>query len=263
MRTPLSSHVIEREDEFWHTHGFIEIFVITFGEIDNEFKGETRHLRVGDCCAIFPGEAHCFHRNGPCSHRDFLIRPDLFERAAKAIDPDFYEVLIHKKHEYLKIETQDILFLEKKTNDFLTTTDVAKQKHMEFMIALYLLGFFYTGQNDDEDNDTFKNRCLPLISDSYIYPDACQRIKKQLNYNEKYFCKKFKKSFGVTLVDYVNAKRMGYAHYLLLTTSDSVESICAQTGISSLSYFHKVYYQTYKKTPARSRRDQDKTLAGV
>lgn len=256
LRIPLASHLTEGSDEFWHTHGFVEIFIITFGEIDNIFADEKRHLRVGDCCLIVPGEAHTFQRLGPCSHRDYMIRPDLFGKAAKALSPDLYDSLISKKHEYLKIDLQDILFLERKTSEFFNTSDVAKQKQMEFVIAIYLLSLFYVGQADEEENDSFKERCLFLVSDSYIYPDACKRIKNQLNYNEKYFCKKFKKSFGMTLVDYVNAKRMGYAHYLLLTTPDSVESICAQTGITSLSYFHKIYYKTYHKTPAKSRTEK-------
>lgn len=257
ITVPLETHVTDSKDEFWHRHEFIEVFIITSGEIDNEFEGDKRHLRIGDMCIILPGECHCFHRNGPCRHRDFLIRCSDFERVATSINPSFYDAISQKKHEYIKIEPNDILFIEQKSTDFLKTSDVARQKRMEQTIIFYLLSFFYVGQNtEDEDTSSFRAECLSLISINYVFPDACKRIRDKLGYNEKYFCRKFKKSFGVTLVDYVNAKRMGYAHYLLLTTSDSIDSISSQAGILSLSYFHKVYYKFYHKTPAKSRQDK-------
>jgi AraC family cel operon transcriptional repressor len=254
MPVPFSSRLTSSNDEFTHRHGFIEVFYILSGEITHLVNGKSETLKTGDFRVICPGTIHCFQRLGPCTHRDFLLRPDLFDRAANAIDKPFFDSLMKEGEGKAKIETVDIVFLEEKTNDFFSTLEVESQKKMEYCIALILLSIFYSFSSRVEIQNSFKSECLLAISDNFVYPDASTRVRATLSYNDKYFCKKFKENFNTNLVNFINQKKMEYARYLLMVTNDSIDSIRAQVGIESLSHFHKLFRNAFNETPAKTRK---------
>ncbi len=63
----------------------------------------------------------------------------------------------------------------------------------------------------------------------------------------------FKKSFGVTLGDYITEKRLKEAEALLVGSERSINEIALDTGFSDQSYFSKVFSQSRGMSPKEFR----------
>ena len=74
-------------------------------------------------------------------------------------------------------------------------------------------------------------------------------LASQLKVSREYLSSQFKKDIGMTLTQYVTARRLGQATYLLETTNLSVQDISVQCGIPNLSYFSKLFREKYGLTP--------------
>lgn len=69
-------------------------------------------------------------------------------------------------------------------------------------------------------------------------------------FSESHFMKFFKSSMSVSFTDYLNHYRLTMAARLLLSSSDSIANIAAETGFENLSYFNRVFKRKYGCTPS-------------
>ncbi|MDD5885263.1 MAG: AraC family transcriptional regulator [Erysipelotrichaceae bacterium] len=253
-----SSRRTDGDDEYLHSHDFVEAFLVETGSVEHEVNGVLESLYPGDLRILFPGVSHRFIRHGACIHRDFLIRNRFYDEIGDSIDHDFFALLKQEKTRLIRVSTQDILYLEDKNTIFFGLPDGLNKHKMERSLATILFLLFYTDGPKEENPNPFKTQVSDLINQFFSYPDAAKRIRSKLSYNEKYFCKKFKESFDVTFIAYLNQKKMEYAKYLLQMTDYSMEEICAKVGIESASYFHKVYQKTFGETPSKTRKNGQK-----
>ena len=58
----------------------------------------------------------------------------------------------------------------------------------------------------------------------------------------------------MTLTDYLNLKRLDHAADRLAYTKKSILEISMECGVSSLSYFNKIFKQRYGVTPSHFRK---------
>lgn len=65
-----------------------------------------------------------------------------------------------------------------------------------------------------------------------------------------HFSRVFKQLTGLTVTEYVNAKRMLRAGELLLSTDHSIHHIASQCGMHSLPHFHRIFKRITGTTPA-------------
>ena len=64
-----------------------------------------------------------------------------------------------------------------------------------------------------------------------------------------YFCRYFKKSTGMSFVDFLNDLRLRRASQEILLTSKSMQSIATDNGFENIGYFFKLFKQKYGHTP--------------
>ena len=74
----------------------------------------------------------------------------------------------------------------------------------------------------------------------FIHPDYLSRL--------------FKKETGLTFSEYLNRVRIGQARELLADTSQSVTSICYETGFNNVCYFNKLFKRMTDMSPREYRK---------
>lgn len=251
---PFNTYLTETLDTERHAHEFIEVFYIVNGSIEHSINGEIEELGVGDLYLIFPNTPHHFIRHGECAHRDFVINLSLANPAFTYINQEFFANLSRNKCMRCKISTTDILFFETNLKNYFEELDISKRKNFEKVLVSALFGLIYLYANKNTKIDNFRAQCEEAISNAFIKKNALELIRKELGYNKYYLCKKFKETFGVTLLNYVNALKLNQACYLLKTTHYTLSEICEQIGIESMPYFIKIFTNKYGVTPAKYRK---------
>ena len=252
---PFNTYLTETWDTDKHAHEFIEIFYVINGSIEHNINGVVEKLGVGDLYLIFPHTPHHFIRRDECTHRDFVINHSLAEPAFDYINQEFFANLKRNKYIRCKISTNDILFFEANLKNYFEELDISKRKNFEKVLVSTLFGLVYLYANKNAQIDHFRSQCEESISNAFIQPNALEIIRKDLGYNKYYLCKKFKATFGVTLLNYVNGLKLNQACYLLKTTHYTLSEICEQIGIESMPYFIKIFTQRYGVTPAKYRKN--------
>ena len=84
-------------------------------------------------------------------------------------------------------------------------------------------------------------------------PLTTKKICEKFNYNETYFCRKFKKHTVQTVTRYILLHRLEIACRLLRNEERHVGDICTECGFSDFSYFSAAFKKTYGVTPTKFR----------
>jgi transcriptional regulator GlxA family with amidase domain len=81
-----------------------------------------------------------------------------------------------------------------------------------------------------------------------------QELARIAGVSKGHFFHVFKRCFGVTVGNYVTARRMQLARRYLLTTSDSLAEIALRCGMTDQPHFTKIFRRVFGQPPARWRR---------
>ena len=82
-----------------------------------------------------------------------------------------------------------------------------------------------------------------------------EELAQQLGTNYKYVADAIREcSDGMTITDFLNHYRLGYAAQLLATTDDPVTLIADLAGFNNRSYFNRLFRERYKLTPSEYRK---------
>ena len=78
-------------------------------------------------------------------------------------------------------------------------------------------------------------------------------IAGYLNMNKYYLCRFFKEYTGLTVIDYINRKRIIAAEKLITSNKHSITDIAIMVGFNSLTHFERTFKQFTGIAPSRYR----------
>lgn len=105
-----------------------------------------------------------------------------------------------------------------------------------------------------EPNLAFKKKFTDLLNENYsnqalTIEEASYKLGMSVSTLQRWLTRYFDKSFGNLLKEY----RLEKAKSLLLSSDKTIEEIARQCGISSLSYFSRIFKEAYTIPPVRFR----------
>ena len=141
--------------------------------------------------------------------------------------------------------------------------EICKSFHNGYQLAIkgQLFSFFYALIPSIESSKIpLKNKSLDRLKDilKYIETNYSQKISiadaaKICGFSKSHFMKYFKSNMSVSFMNYLNDYRLIMASRLLLSSSDTIVNIAAETGFENLSYFNRIFKRKYHCTPTRFR----------
>lgn len=261
---PIGFTQTDHDDEGMHTHEFVEIFYVISGEIEHKIYGESSVLlSEGDIVLIPISVPHSFYRKKQyeCTHRDIMIRTDVFKDACKFLDEDlFNSCFVNKTPRFAKITREQINIFENKI-DMITkivpTSNTQKIATIKSFIISLIEPFLVIKNEEYLKNMPvwLKKMLSDFIKISYI-KQGLDSIVSQVHYDRKYLCKVFKKYTGMTMTEYLNKTRLEYAYNMLLYSDSTILDIAGDLGFSSLSYFNSSFKSRYNMTPKQVRKNK-------
>lgn len=130
----------------------------------------------------------------------------------------------------------------------------------EYHSQLTLLGAFAL-QLSDLANHLCNKQSLPpsqgIVESTkrYIHEKLAEKIElnalaSHVNVTSSYLCKQFKKSTGLTIVEYINRHRIEKAKQLLSSKDTRIIEIAYETGFQSLSQFNRSFQRYAGQSPS-------------
>lgn len=128
----------------------------------------------------------------------------------------------------------------------------------EYKDQLTLLGAFALQLSDLANNllnkPTAESGGIVEVTKEYIHQKLVEKISLDelagnANVTNSYLCKQFKKSTGLTVVEYINRHRIELAKELLTSRNVKVIEIAYETGFQSLSQFNRSFQRYTGQSP--------------
>ena len=255
----------------YHWHPELEILMIERGELtvtieDREYTGKT-----GDLFFVNPGFLHTMYAR---EEKNTVYNAIVFDPAFLSFQ--MYDYV--QSHYLAPLLSGRLRFpekLEKAGTEFpalfqMLRDVLASNEHRyacyQFETKLSLLSAFMTMYRENlfitESERSRKTSpeqvaqikdILSYIRDHYQEKILLEDIAAYLHLSPKYFSRYFKKQFGRSFTEYVNAFRVEQSLPLLEDSSLSISETAFRCGFESLSYYVKVFKKIMGMTPGEYR----------
>jgi len=135
-----------------------------------------------------------------------------------------------------------------------------KQKMSQMTMALLflqLMGHTETLHSGDQENAAVF-QVLRYVETDYAHGSFAE-ITEKLHYDASWLSREIKRKTGKTYTQLVQEKRLAQAAFLLKNTDRKVADISVAVGYENISYFHRIFADSYGKSPKHYRM-QERTL---
>jgi AraC-like DNA-binding protein len=114
-----------------------------------------------------------------------------------------------------------------------------------------------TKRRDDWNNARIE-RVIAYVKAHYTQPITLRDGAGILSLNPEYFCRFFKRHFGMSFMEYVNSVRLSHVHDALLTTGLTVTELLENNGFTNYRTFIKLFRAAYGATPTALRKRESR-----
>ncbi len=248
-----------------HVHRELQILAGKSGILEVKIASKKFNLRVGDVMVIKNSAPHSAKPILP-----FTTTASIKISAQTLVPPSLHEV--GKYLEALSHFDKDFIYLRREDETtgeiFSTATRICeenekKDKSYSLFVEGYskiLLGLLERQGALESTARNLDATAVEKIAPALLYVDknftreiSLDETAKTLNMNREYFCRLFKKTVGITFVDYTNIVRISKAKELLVSSQKTISEISDELGFSSVSYFTRVFKNITNETPAAYR----------
>ena len=105
-------------------------------------------------------------------------------------------------------------------------------------------------------------KILKYINNHYSENITLEDLEEKFFLNKSYICRIFRNTMGISLINYVQHKRILEAQQLLLSTDESIINISLECGFSNIQHFYRVFKKVTTLTPNEYRKHQASTRLG-
>lgn len=240
-----------------HWHDRIELHLVKSGCMD--LYCDDRHIKVypGELSIVSPGVLH----SGKASDEGYECFVIMFEIS------DLFNGTVSAKQYIEPIVKGDVRFCDKTKipqivglAEKIVSTQLSESNHHPLEIVGYLyslLGLLCKHCIDSTHSflpkfEKFDN-VINYINGNFTKNISVADISKKFGYDESYFCRKFKKVTGITLVKYIRTQRLEHARKSLEKTNDSIRHIAISSGFPDAAYFTNCFKNMYGISPTKYR----------
>lgn len=239
----------------FHIHSEIEIIYVINGTLTCRYNNKEKTLTKSDIIIFNKNSIH---------ETEATKETKLY---AMQIPIEFF-ISDNSQLLYALTDTLDVLCLEEGNPEYNEIKEYMEKfslhtKKEENLPREYTLGYAYliisflkkinmisTFENKNDENIPKLLPALNFMRENYKEKITVLEIAKTVNFNTNYFERLFKKTFNVTVVEYINDLRINKAVKLLFTTNKKLTEISDICGFSSPAHFNMIFKKKYKMPPS-------------
>ena len=234
-----------------HWHEQMELILVTEGTLYLQVGNENCTLTKDQLAIIPPKVAHY----GVAGNKGTLYKTIIFDPTRLYNRLGITELFLKPLAEYRSsfqpwtdqpdiIALMHSLFVMPEDN-FAALSLTAKLYELLALLYKYC-------SREEQSTDISKSKqqhILDYIDQHYCEDISSASICRHFGYSEAYFCRLFKKTTGLTPMNYIRILRLEKAASLIIKQKDSIHIIAEKCGFTSISYFNESFKAQYRMTP--------------
>lgn len=255
-----------------HRHDYVEMIYMCSGSTVHVVNGKEILLQAGELLLMNQNALHEVHQ---AQKEDvavnFIVLPDFFSTTISVMGEEetpLRRFLVdclcgqNSGQDYLHFQVSKVKPLQNLIENLiwalLYETPNRRKVSQMTMATLFLQLMGNTENLMTDDSDAALWKVLRYVEQDYI-GGSLSEIAEALHYDICWLSREIKRKTGKTYTQIVQDKRLAQAAFLLKNTDRNISDISLAVGYENISYFHRIFFQTYGKSP-RQYRLQEKTL---
>lgn len=249
-----------------HWHEEVELLYPLNGEADIEIEGTKYQLAKKQLLVVESCEVHStYSYNSPC----MFLCIHLSKKYMQQYLPDIEQYQIHCKPEditdeefplYLEIckmlETLTRIYIEDAAAFQLEAEGIVLQ------ILAHLIRHFSSRTAPVRNTDDALSRerirtILTYVEEHFGDPVTLAEAARVLGLNKEYFCRFFKKSMGISFMQYLSEVRVSHVYQDLICTDLLIAQVAEKNGFTNQKQFNKIFRERYHCTPSAVRKREN------
>lgn len=232
-----------------HNHSEIEMLLICQGKAEIRINGDCFEVETGDLVFINPLEVHSVvvDRSVPYTHRCIcldcsMIGNKTVEQEISSGDRGLPRYIDRNStHNRFLVQKFDQMYDTVVQDDETLSMEVPAYSALLFAYMIKNELFQQnTGKNDDA---IFCGRVHRYVAENFHLNITSKQAADSLSFNQSYFCRSFRKHFGMTFSEYLNFYRVSASKKLLEEENKSISVIAGECGFTNPEY----YTRSFKK----------------
>lgn len=250
-----------------HRHDYVEMIYMCTGSTVHFVNGKRIDLKQGELLLLSQTVLHEIQCAGQQDVAiNFIILPDFFSTTLALIGEEetplrrfLVDCLCGQTigHNYLHFQISQIKPLQNLIENLiwalLWDTPNRRKVSQMTMATLFLQLMANTDTlmtDDNEDAAVFK--VLRYVERDYA-TGSLSEICNLLHYDISWLSREIKRRTGKTYTQIVQDKRLAQAAFLLKNTDRNISDISLAVGYENISYFHRIFSETFGKSPRQYR----------
>ena len=250
-----------------HTHDYVEVVYVCAGQTTHIVNGEHICLKQGNLLFL---NQRCTHEVCHAGQDDlavnFIILPEFFYNTLTMIGEEetplrrfLLDCMTGRDTGpgYLHFDVADIRPVQNLVENLLWTLlweTPLKRKSSQLTMALLFLQLMGLTDNivSRNGNDTALLQVLQYVETEYE-TGSLMELAQRLHYDVSWLSREIKRKTGKTFTQLLQEKRLAQAAYLLKSTAMNVAEISQTVGYENVSYFHRIFFESFGKSPKHYR----------
>ena len=242
----------------WHCHEEVEFLAVLDGRMAIETAGERFDLGPGSVLALGSLEPHRSFKNEPVRYIVLQANLKLLLDVVPGISPALLFERPHPLSRFNGVYRDE----EARRESFRLIRAIYEEASLrrrgyELAVGGYmrllLLPLLRGGLPDAPPGWPRMSRVLEEIERRLSEPLRIADVLPLVNLSYRHFMAAFKRSVGMTFVEYVHERRIKLAEKLLLTTDLTNEDIAARCGFATPAQFYAVFKKIRRCSPKQFR----------
>ncbi|OZG74263.1 hypothetical protein BTA51_04400 [Hahella sp. CCB-MM4] len=250
------------EMHYSHQHSHLELNILLVGQLEVTYADEDILLTAGSIACFSALHPHWLHSiSGDAL--SLQLRIPLFTLPCLPDNELFRQFLIRTTPYISDISNLVHLSTAERWAQELACKDDRLQELVIDEIGLMLRRLLVDTPYSEAAQGHSKSLCRHLVHShnmvefiirNYRQPITINDIAESVGLHRNFAMNVFKKSVGMSLLEYLTSLRVNHARRLLLHTRDQVTNIAFDSGFTSITRFYEVFSKYYRESPLQYRK---------
>lgn len=250
-----------------HMHDFVEVMYVLSGEVTHLIGGNRITVKKGELLFLAQNTKHEIATTGKNDIAvNFIMLPEFFDSPLTMLKYDnsplknfIIESLKSGKENsgYIHFKVSHVKPIQNLVENLIFT--LTGDDKNQFTISGYTMGLLFLQLINHSDMMTYQRgedniivKILKYIDENYR-EGSLNELAQILGWDYNRLSREIKIRTGKTYTENVQERRLSQSCFMLKNTDMNVLEIAEYVGYDNISYFHRIFYKTYGKTPRKYR----------